>query len=135
MPWDVGDVDKFKKGLTDKAKRQWVAIANAALSRCLEEGGADCDRRAIIRANGAVEESMAEQEKQEAALQEAVTIKAQAKQLLRAAKALLNNKSLPAALRDDLDAVELALRRTWDDLQAEMDAEDAGIVNVKYDIA
>lgn len=125
MPWDVGDVDKFKKGLTDKAKRQWVAIANAALARCREEGGTDCDRRAVIRANGAVEESMAEQEKQEAALQEAVTIKAQAKQLLRAAKALLSNKSLPAALRDDLDAVELALRRTWDDLQAEMDAEDA----------
>lgn len=57
-------------------------------------------------------------------LQEAITIKAQARQLLRATRALLANKSLPAALKDDLDKVELALRRTWDDLQAEMDAED-----------
>ena len=125
MPWDVGDVDKFKKGLSDKAKRQWVAIANAALASCREQGGKDCDRLAIIRANGAVEEAMDKEQQEAEALQEAVTIKAQAKHLLRAAKALLNNKSLPAALRDDLDAVELALRRTWDDLQAEMDAEDA----------
>jgi hypothetical protein len=58
-------------------------------------------------------------------LQEAITIKAQARQMLRATRALLANKSLPAALKDDLDKVELALRRTWDDLQAEMDAEDA----------
>ena len=58
-------------------------------------------------------------------MQEAITIKAQARQMLRATRALLANKSLPAALKDDLDKVELALRRTWDDLQAEMDAEDA----------
>lgn len=58
-------------------------------------------------------------------LQEAITIKAQARQMLRATRTLLANKSLPAALKDDLDKVELALRRTWDDLQAEMDAEDA----------
>lgn len=29
MPWTTKDVDRHKKGLTDKQKRQWVAIANS----------------------------------------------------------------------------------------------------------
>jgi hypothetical protein len=58
MPWTVADVDGFKKGLTPKQKETWVAIANAALERCREERGKDCEKNAIIRANGAVEEAM-----------------------------------------------------------------------------
>lgn len=48
------DVDEFKKGLTDKEKRQWVAIANSALERCLKEGGDQqtCEVSAIKQANG-----------------------------------------------------------------------------------
>lgn len=123
MPWVVEDVDRFKKGLTDRQKRQWVAIANSALARCREEGGRDCERRAIIRANGAVEESRMAEEKELAALQEAVTIKAQCKQLLRQVKVLLANKGLPNAVRVALDDIEGALKKTWGDLESEAEPE------------
>ena len=56
MPWTVADVDKHKKGLTEKEKKQWVAIANSALSSCLKKGGKDnaCEASAIRQANGSV---------------------------------------------------------------------------------
>lgn len=56
MPWTVEDVDKHKKGLTDKQKKQWVRIANSALARCLKKGGTDktCTPSAIRQANGVV---------------------------------------------------------------------------------
>ena len=38
MPYTVGDVDKHKKGLSDKEKREWTAIANDVLERCLHKG-------------------------------------------------------------------------------------------------
>jgi len=40
MPWTSADVDKHKKGLTAKQKRQWVHVANGALRRGLSEGAA-----------------------------------------------------------------------------------------------
>jgi len=54
IPWTLDDVEEFKKGLTDKEKRQWVAIANSALERCLKEGGDQqtCEVSAIKQANG-----------------------------------------------------------------------------------
>ncbi len=54
IPWTLDDVEEFKKGLTDKEKRQWVAIANSALGRCLKEGGDQqtCEVSAIKQANG-----------------------------------------------------------------------------------
>ena len=39
MPWVLADVDRHKAGLTAKQKRQWVVIANSALSSCLAKGG------------------------------------------------------------------------------------------------
>jgi len=56
MPWSVGDVDKHKKGLSDKQKRQWVRIANSVLSRCMAKGGSEseCAGSAIRQANGVV---------------------------------------------------------------------------------
>ena len=58
MPWEVSDVDKYNKGLTDKQKRQWVAVANGSLASCLEDGGSeeDCAAKAIQQANGVVKE-------------------------------------------------------------------------------
>ena len=38
MPWTVDDVDKHKKGLSDKQKKQWVRIANAVLAKCMKDG-------------------------------------------------------------------------------------------------
>jgi len=56
MPWTTKDVEKHKKGLTDKQKKQWVRIANSALARCLKKGGTDktCAPSAIKQANGVV---------------------------------------------------------------------------------
>lgn len=58
MPWTVADVDKHKKGLTDKQKEQWVKVANSALKACQEKGGKDCDASAIRQANGVVGNNM-----------------------------------------------------------------------------
>lgn len=56
MPWTVEDVDKHKKGLSDRQKKQWVRIANAALAKCIKAGGSDeeCAPKAIKQANGVV---------------------------------------------------------------------------------
>ena len=58
MPWTKGDVDKFKKGLSDSQKEKWTAIANSALEKCLADGGdqAECERSAIMQASGSIEE-------------------------------------------------------------------------------
>lgn len=54
MPWTVKDVDRFKKGLTTKKKKQWVAVANSVLKKCMEEGGNEetCAASAVKQANG-----------------------------------------------------------------------------------
>jgi len=56
MPWKVSDVDEHKKGLSAKQKSQWVRVANAALKKCMDEGGSDeeCAPKAIRQANGVV---------------------------------------------------------------------------------
>jgi hypothetical protein len=56
MPWTKSDVDRFKEGLTDSQKEQWVAIANDVLQRCLDDGGNqdECEASAIRQANGAI---------------------------------------------------------------------------------
>jgi len=51
MPWTVGDVDRHKKGLTTEQKKKWVSIANGVLKQCQEEGGSDCEGKAIRIAN------------------------------------------------------------------------------------
>jgi len=54
LPWKTSDVDRHKTGLDAKGKRQWVAVANSALARCLADGGSaeTCEPRAIRQANG-----------------------------------------------------------------------------------
>ena len=54
MPWTVEDVEKHNKGLTDKQKSQWVAVANSALKKCMDDGGTEetCAVSAIKQANG-----------------------------------------------------------------------------------
>jgi len=53
MPWTTKDVDRHKKGLSDKQKETWVKVANSALKRCLGEGRSqgDCEGSAIRQAN------------------------------------------------------------------------------------
>jgi len=66
MPWTVADVDKHKQGLGAMQRDAWVAIANAALARCLEENGKDCEGYAIRRANSATEAMMEIERRNEA---------------------------------------------------------------------
>ena len=54
MPWSVDDVDKHKKGLSDKQKKTWVKVANGALARCEKKKGSDCEGSAIRQANSVV---------------------------------------------------------------------------------
>ncbi len=53
MPWDAEDADRHIKGLTDKQKQAWAAIANSVRKTCLAAGGSEktCDARAIRIAN------------------------------------------------------------------------------------
>lgn len=54
MPWVPSDADEHNEGLTDESRRQWAAVANAVLAQCRNEGGSDCEARAIKQANAAV---------------------------------------------------------------------------------
>ena len=56
MPWTIADVEKHNKGLTDKQKKQWVAVANSVREKCIAAGGTDesCSPQAIRQANGVV---------------------------------------------------------------------------------
>lgn len=56
LPWTIDDVEKHKKGLSEKQKKQWVEVANSALQKCLDDGGTDedCAPKAIRQANGVV---------------------------------------------------------------------------------
>ncbi|MGM0409198.1 MAG: DUF2213 domain-containing protein [Bacillota bacterium] len=57
MPWEVSDVDKFKKGLNRKQKERWKSVANSILEECLQGGGEQekCEAKAIKTANGVIE--------------------------------------------------------------------------------
>lgn len=56
MPWTINDVDKFKKGLTPKLKKQWVRIANSVLNAELKKGLSEKEAAAaaIQQASGVV---------------------------------------------------------------------------------
>ncbi len=56
MPWKITDVEKHRKGLDAKGKRQWVQVANSALKKCMDDGGDEesCAASAIRQANGVV---------------------------------------------------------------------------------
>lgn len=55
MPWTKKDADRFKKGLTEAQKKQWVAIANSTLKECLKNNGKECEAKAIKKANGGID--------------------------------------------------------------------------------
>lgn len=67
MPWTVGDVDGFKKGLTPAQKKKWVKIANGVLRDCLAGGGSNksCEGKAIRIANSKFSEEGGDVEKME----------------------------------------------------------------------
>jgi hypothetical protein len=127
MPWQVGDVEQHKKGLTDAEKRQWVAVANSALAACLKEGRTDCEASAIKQANGVVEEARHEHEDLgelilKAAFTEA-SFKATLKAFLVAAKALVATPGIPKKYADQIAALNTTISTSqW----AKLATEDAG---------
>ena len=56
MPWTPADANRHKKGLSARQRRQWSAVANSALQRCLAQGRSQsaCESSAIRQANSAV---------------------------------------------------------------------------------
>jgi len=131
MPWAVTDVNKHKAGLTDEQKKQWVAVANTARENCIADGGEQdvCDASAIRQANAAIQEvnvSKNGKARIEAKrLEEAATIKAAVQGFLRAAHALLGEKALPNALKEQIENLRTAMRKTWKDLEADAEPEAA----------
>jgi len=93
MPWKTADVEAYIKGLSDNQKTVWVKVANAALTRCEEKGGKNCDASAIRQAN-AVAKQVAEGER--------VIFEA------------IGEAELPAGITSDElgDAIRAALKRT-----------------------
>lgn len=53
MPWTTSDVERFKKGLSDKEKKEWAKIANATLASQLKKGTKELEAEiiAIKKAN------------------------------------------------------------------------------------
>lgn len=54
MPWTAADADRHKKGLTEKQKKRWAAVANAVLRKCKKDSGDDCEGKAIRIASARV---------------------------------------------------------------------------------
>ena len=48
MPWNVEDVERHDKGLSDADKRQWVAVANQQLAAHGDEGRAIREANAVV---------------------------------------------------------------------------------------
>jgi len=128
MPWEVADVDGFKKGLTDAEKRQWVEVANSALAACLKKGGTDCEASAIKQANGVVSEAQHERESLgeriiEAVFDEHATIKATVQGFLKAAHAIAKHPNVPAKFKKRVEEIRADLAaHKW----ADMVGDDSG---------
>lgn len=128
MPYTVSDVDTHIKGLTPKAKRAWVAIANSALTKCVSDGGkeADCAGKAIKQASG-VAGKMGEAESTERELYAALTEKgrvlsADNEKAIRTALASIQ-AVLAKVMVDDTTATEAALEELPDLAVALTEAE------------
>jgi hypothetical protein len=134
MPWDVGEVDQFKKGLTETQKRRWIEVANSALAACLKEGGEDCEASAIKQANAVIEEAAHEHESLadkilEAVFDEKASFKATIKGFLAAAKALINTPGIPQKYASQIAALNDTISSSnWAKLSAE---ESAGHQSAK----
>ena len=48
MPWNIEDVDRHHKGLSDVDKRQWVAVANQQLAAHRDQGRAIKEANAVV---------------------------------------------------------------------------------------
>src|SRR3990167_8194417 len=60
MPWTTEDVEKHMKGLSAKAKKTWVNVANSALKSCMDKGGdtKECEVSAIRQASSVVKKQL-----------------------------------------------------------------------------
>jgi hypothetical protein len=119
MPYTGPGDDKLPEAVQKlpEAKRAiWVNVWNSAHKKCLDEGGEGpaCEASAFAQANG-----VAMKESADEALAEAATLKAKALALVRDMAALLEDRTLPEAVRKEIEDVRTALRRTWADLEAD----------------
>ena len=54
-PWEISDVEKHRKGLSESGKKKWCRVANGILSKCQRKSGKDCDSMAVKIANSVFE--------------------------------------------------------------------------------
>lgn len=131
MPWEVADVDRHMKDLTDSQKETWVEVANDALARCLKAGGKSdvCDASAIKQANAVVgrlgesEGGISLRDKMWEALEETevaegATFKSMVQAFLRSADGIARHKSVPAKVKTSIVSLRNLLHQTWGDIEA-----------------
>lgn len=139
MPYTVDSKDLPKNILAMDAKKReaWVNTWNGVFAQCEKDGGEDCEARAFKMANGAAKmtedvnenilartlipigEEQVSIETLVNSFQEAATIKAMAKGLMRDIVAILADRTIPDVLRKEIEDVRAALRRTWADLETD----------------
>lgn len=120
MPWTAADAESHIKDLTGKQKQVWARIANERLAACLAGGGKreTCEASAIRQAN-----SVAKGVRESMKFTEAATVKSRIQGLMRAADALLADKDLPKAVRDDITGFRTKLKKRWDDFEEKPETE------------
>jgi hypothetical protein len=130
MPWSVGDVEGFNKGLTDAEKERWLGAANGYLKTCLADGGTaeTCEASAIKIANAAVKEAQHEtnglgEKILEAVFAEKASFRATLKGFFAAAKALVNMPGIPKKYKDQIAALNDTISTSqW----AKLEGDDSG---------
>jgi len=117
MPYSMDkreDLPEAVQKLPEAKQELWIKVWNDAFQRCKDGDGENCEPRAFAQANGvAMKESAGD------VLAEAATLKAKALALVRDMAALLEDRTLPEAVRKEIEDVRTALRRTWADLEAD----------------
>jgi len=117
MPWTAKDATKYtKKATTPKLRKQWAAVANSTLKRCVDDGGDTdkCEASAIRQANGAIAEV---EEVEEMSI---------AQQAIETARALVNDSAMLAKLAEARGKTpQRVANRMLDDLEQQLKAEGA----------
>jgi len=125
MPWKPSDAERHTKAAdTDDKRELWADVANERLEACLadiespsDEQRSKCEASAIRQANSVLTAEAA------VAASEAATLKTLVQRLMRDADAVLRDKSVPAAVRKEIEDVRAALKKSWADLGAEADGD------------
>lgn len=120
LPWTASDAKDHVKGLSAHQATVWAAVANAALKRCQDGKGDDCDASAIKQAN-----AMAQKAPKTAA--EAARWVAQVGDLVEVGRVF--SKKNRDAIKAAVDALHALINASDEDAAGEPAAESARVVD------